>query len=302
MLVNFTFVGLLAPVFTIFNQDFSVNLDRIPKYAQYLKESRYDGVLVAATSGEGTSLSVRERKNLTEAWARAVKETKQHLMVQVGGAPIPDVLELARHAEKIGVDSILTLPELYFKPKTVQELINYMKFISAAAPNTPLLYYHNILATGINIDMAEFLRQSKDQLPNLVGIKYTSNDLVGAYAALTEASSQGKTVFMGGDYLLEPAFATGFKSAIATSMSPFPSYAVKMLEAIQNSEIKTAIELQQNLTRIMDISKRYGSKVATMKLAMNLFTPVNVGLARPPLQNPSPVNIVEMRTALQPFL
>jgi len=39
-------------------------------------------------------MSVAERKLVAETWIKAVKETKQHLMVQVGGAPFPDVIEL----------------------------------------------------------------------------------------------------------------------------------------------------------------------------------------------------------------
>lgn len=51
-------------------------------------------MLVNGTSGEGPSLTVNERKSLCEEWSKAVKTTKQHLMVQIGGAPLPDVLEL----------------------------------------------------------------------------------------------------------------------------------------------------------------------------------------------------------------
>jgi len=40
------------------------------------------------------SMSVAEKKLITEAWVEAVKKTKQHLMIQVGGAPLPDVIEL----------------------------------------------------------------------------------------------------------------------------------------------------------------------------------------------------------------
>lgn len=50
--------------------------------------------IVGGTSGEGTSLSLVERKQLSEEWAKAVKITGQHLMIQIGGAPLPDVLEL----------------------------------------------------------------------------------------------------------------------------------------------------------------------------------------------------------------
>ncbi|KAL1512715.1 hypothetical protein ABEB36_002258 [Hypothenemus hampei] len=222
-------------------------------------------------------------------------------MVQVGGAPFPDVVELARHADNLQVDSILTMPELYFKPKKPQDLINYLRFVSAAAPNTPLFYYHHPAHTGVNIDMAEFLEQAAEQIPNLKGIKYTSNDLAGAYSALKAA--RGKfTIFIGGDYLIEPAFALGFNSAIATSMNVFPRYSTGMLEAIKQNQLEIARTLQQNLTNVMNIVTKHGSKVAGMKLAMNLFTPINVGLARPPLQNPSPYRIEEIKDLLEPFL
>jgi N-acetylneuraminate lyase len=49
---------------------------------------------VNGTNGEGMAMSVAERKLVTESWVKAVEETKQHLMIQVGGAPLPDVIEL----------------------------------------------------------------------------------------------------------------------------------------------------------------------------------------------------------------
>lgn len=50
--------------------------------------------VVNGTSGEGMSMNVDERKAVTEAWLKAAKTTKQHVMVQVGGTNLPDVLEL----------------------------------------------------------------------------------------------------------------------------------------------------------------------------------------------------------------
>lgn len=41
-------------------------------------------------------MNVDERKLVTEAWLKATKTTKQHVMVQIGGTNLPDVLELVR--------------------------------------------------------------------------------------------------------------------------------------------------------------------------------------------------------------
>jgi dihydrodipicolinate synthase/N-acetylneuraminate lyase len=43
------------------------------------------------------SMTVDERKATTEAWAAAVKETNQIIMVQVGGACLKDVQEMVNY-------------------------------------------------------------------------------------------------------------------------------------------------------------------------------------------------------------
>lgn len=48
------------------------------------------------------------------------------------------------------MDSILCLPELYFKPTDTKNLMNYLKNVGEAAPNTPLLYYHIPMLTNVN--------------------------------------------------------------------------------------------------------------------------------------------------------
>lgn len=124
---------------------------------------------VNGTSGEGMSLSVEERKQTAERWQKVSEQLKLTTMVQIGGAPLADVIELvnqfaylkylmkfkkytfqAIHAESIKVDSILCLPELYFKAKTEEELVKYLKDIAKFCPTTPLLYYHIPWMSGVN--------------------------------------------------------------------------------------------------------------------------------------------------------
>lgn len=95
-------------------------------------------------------MTVSERKSVIKAWVEAVKTTKQHLMVQVAGCPLPDALDLAKFAESVGVDSIMSLPELYFKPTTPLGVVEYLKHIGDAAPKTPLVYYHIPANTNVN--------------------------------------------------------------------------------------------------------------------------------------------------------
>ncbi|KAJ8970731.1 hypothetical protein NQ317_017389 [Molorchus minor] len=211
-IVNFTFRGLCAPVFTAFNKDLSVNVSVIPRYAQFLADNDIKGVLIHGSTGEGVSLSVEERKSVVEEWASAVQTTKQHLMIQVGGCPLPDVLELARHAEKI-------------------------------------------------VNMSNFLNEIVGKVPTFVGIKYKSNDL--------------------DDTIMAGAFA---------------------MEAVKAENLEEARAVQEELSVACSVITQNGAWVPTMKVAMNLTTPIDVGAVRPPLDNISTRHADQMQTALKLFL
>lgn len=44
----------------------------------------------------------------------------------------------------------MTLPELYFKPKTPEQLVGYLERVATAAPSLPLLYYHFPMMSGVD--------------------------------------------------------------------------------------------------------------------------------------------------------
>lgn len=95
-------------------------------------------------------MNVLERKQVTEAWKKACDVNGIVLMVQIGGAPYPDVVELAKHAEKLQVDGVLCLPELYFKPKSPEKLTDYLKNVAVHCPSIPFFYYHIPMFTDVN--------------------------------------------------------------------------------------------------------------------------------------------------------
>ncbi|XP_070151006.1 N-acetylneuraminate lyase [Polyergus mexicanus] len=280
--LSYTYRGLIVPVLTPFNNDGSLNLDIIPQYAIYLAKKGINGILVNGTSGEGTSMSVIERKFVAEAWVKATKSTKQHLMIQIGGAPLPDVIELAKHADSLHVDSILCLPELYFKPTTPQQLIEYLERIGKAAPNTPLLYYHIPMLTNVNIHMGQFLESIDYKIPSFVGIKFTSANLEEGAQAL-RANNKKYVIFLGNDQLVNAACALGMDSFIMTSINMFPELVLDILAASKNGDMLRAKNLQEKLSSIILVITKHGNWVQTMKTAMNLLTEINVGLSRAPL-------------------
>uniref|UniRef100_A0ABD2VW42 N-acetylneuraminate lyase n=1 Tax=Trichogramma kaykai TaxID=54128 RepID=A0ABD2VW42_9HYME len=294
--VNYTYKGLIVPVFTPFNNDpsRSLNVSVVPDYAKFLVSKNIQGILVNGSTGEGTCLTIEERKKITEAWAAAVKETKQHLMIQVGGAALKDVKELAAHAESLGVDSILCLPELYFKPTTPDDLIEYLHQVAESAPSTPLFYYDFPKATMVNVDMGKFAASVTDRIPNFCGVK---TDLERGLQA--ERANENLHIFIAGDMMMIAGCASGMQSYIMTSINFLPEPALELLEYSKgNSSLENARKNQKFINKVICEVIRHGAWVETMKIAMSLTTNIFLGPPRAPLKLLSKENVQVMSKGL----
>ena len=133
--------GLIAATYTPFREDGSVNLDLIPAMIDYMIDSGVSGFYACGSTGEGESMSVEERKQVAQAFVSATKG-RLPVVVQVGHNSVESACELARHAAEVGVDAISTLPPTYFKPASVDLLVDFIARVSLAPRPALLLLSH----------------------------------------------------------------------------------------------------------------------------------------------------------------
>lgn len=274
------FKGLMAPVFTGFNSKNQVNLERIAPFARLLKSKGVTAVLVNGTSGEAMQMSRDERMRVAEKWSEVCKKEDMIMMVQVGGCAFIDVMEHTKHAASLGVDGILSLPELYFKPKSAKKAVEYLNEISSNCPTIPLYYYHIPVFSQVDLPMAELTAIAKKEISNFAGIKYSSGDLEKALPCLNNGQ-----VFIGSNTILCGALALGFNSAIMTSLNVFPEPSVKMMKCFSDGKWHEAQEQQRILNDFIQSSmKKYGDWLPSMKKTFNdKFEDISMGEVRKPL-------------------
>ncbi|KAJ8714179.1 hypothetical protein PYW08_007799 [Mythimna loreyi] len=280
--------GVLAPVFTPFMESGSVDLSVIPIYMAYLDKHQVNGILVGGTTGEGMSLSVEERKSLLEAWMTAARPFGAKVIVQVGGAPLPDVLELAKHAEKLGADGMMTLPELYYKPKTVEQLVCYLQSVSEAAPNLPLIYYHFPMMTGVDVNMRQLFSEASTNLPNLKGAKAD----LGIADQVADLLAEDQKIFIANHHIA-PSVLMGHDSSIATVANLFPDLVHNIVQTVKDGDVPKARVMQHRLNQLVDAIASQGDFVPAMKATMELVTGIRLGPTRHPL---APLNIVQRKS------
>lgn len=121
----------------------------IDKYAHFLKNKGMQGVMVLGYTGEGMVLTVEERKHVAEEWYKVTRKYDLKMLLNIGGMALPEIYELAAHAEQLKVDAVMVMPDVYYKPYVVEDLVKYIKDIYAYMPTRPLLYYHIPYLTSV---------------------------------------------------------------------------------------------------------------------------------------------------------
>lgn len=252
------FRGLMAPTFTPFDDELNVNYDAIEPYAKLLKAKGISAVLINGTSGEGMILSVGERKKLAVKWSEVCKKLDLLLMVQITGCPFPDAVELAKQAASLNVDGVLCLPELYFKPKTIEKVVDYLNDLAAYCPSVPLYYYHIPIYTQVDLPMASLMELAKRKIPTFTGIKFSSGDMEKAIQCLKHGQ-----VFLGPNTIFIGGLALGFKNAIMTSLNVFPEVSLKIMDLMNNGKLAEAQKQQDILNQLIETTLKKGKLIRT---------------------------------------
>ena len=106
------------------NPDGSLNTPAIDHLAQFLIDSGVSGVFVCGSTGESLSLTTEERKVCLDRWVKACAG-RIKVVAHVGHNSLPDARELAAHAQEVGADAISAMPPTFFKPRTLDALVDW---------------------------------------------------------------------------------------------------------------------------------------------------------------------------------
>jgi len=256
--MNYTKIkGIIAAMITPFNEDDTINFDAISELSKMVLEHEIS-VFINGTTAEGQSLTVNERKSIAEHWRNLIpRDSNSKVVLHVGSCCLKDAEELARHAKDIGVDAFSAIPPFYHKPKDIPTLVKTMEKIAKQAIDLPFYYYHIPGMTGVNFSMANFFRCAENVIPNLVGIKFTHQEL-GDLHECSVLRNGYYNLLLGDDTALAPALLAGADGAIgSTYQIPFMIPIYKgIISAFKSNDFETSRNYQ---TRGIEICRIYAS-------------------------------------------
>ncbi|MCD6232053.1 dihydrodipicolinate synthase family protein [Candidatus Aerophobetes bacterium] len=274
--MNNKFYGVYPALITPFDEKEKVDEKRLRKLVNFLISNRVNGLYICGGTGEGLLMDVSERRLVAEIVKDEVKEEVK-IIAQVGTYNTHSAIELSKHAEKIGLDAISSLPPLYYR-YSFSEIYDYYAKLSRAT-SLPLFIYYIPVTTGIFLPNEKLVKLG--EIENIIGIKYTHSDFYLLQDLLQRL--EGKWIaFSGPDELFLPALTMGVAGCIGSTQNILPDIFVKIYNYFHQGRIKEAMELQSKITRIISLLKASGGQPA-WKAALKLRG-IDAGYCRAPFR------------------
>jgi len=277
-------VEILNAVFTPMFDDGSINYTLIPDLFEHCIQTGANGIFLNGTTGECMSLSLQERQQLVEAWTehrKLINRPDFKIFVHVGSCNLLETAEMAAHAQSQGADGIAMVPTFYFRPKTMDELIEQCQYVAAAAAQTPFYYYNIPSLTGVDFPMINFLEQATQRIPNFAGLKNSFTNMVD-YQHCLHYSKNKYAMYWGTDEAFMMLYTAGNRHYVGSTYNYMSGIYEKLLKAFHNENLETVIALEKEADAIYKIILQYNG-ISSGKEIMRLIG-LDCGPVRKPLK------------------
>lgn len=279
------FVGLVPAVLTPFTSAGDLNLSVVEKQAELLVRDGVAAVFVCGTTGEFSSLTLDERTALTDRWVEVLKGTPVRVVVHVGANCLVESKKLAGRAESHIVAAIAMLSPSYFKPKSVEALVECCREVAFAAPYIPFYFYDIPSMTGVTFNVADWIEPVADRFPNFAGVKFTNPDLM-TYQRLLRAGGGRFDVLFGMDEQLLAAVALGGRGAVGSGYNFAAPLFNRIIAAVGKGDLETARAEQFRAVQLIVLMFRLGYLACAKELMR--MRGVDLGPVRLPQTNLAP--------------
>ena len=272
--------GVIPAFYACYDENGEVSPERVRALTQYHIDKGVQGVYVNGSSGECIYLSVEDRKLILEN-VIAVAKGKLTVIAHVACNNTKDSVELAKHAESLGVDAIAAIPPIYFR-LPAYSIARYWNDMSKAAPNTDFIIYNIPQLSGTTLTRDLYAEMRKN--PRVIGVKNSSMPTQDIQMFVADGGDD-HIVFNGPDEQFISGRVIGAKAGIGGTYGVMPDLFLKLNELIKESDFETAKELQYAINDVIYkmVSGR-ANLYAVIKEILRLNEKLDLGSVRAPLE------------------
>ena len=271
--------AILTAAVTPFHADGRVDEEAAVNLWKYLFDHGSDGLVIAGTTGEATTLTDDEHVALV---ALAVREMGDQgsIVAGAGSNDTRHACELAEQVTEAGVDAVLVVTPYYNKPNRRGILAHYREV--ARATDKPIVLYNIPSRTAVN--MPPDLLAELAQIDGIEAVKQANDDDLQPI--------DGLQVYAGNDATLRRTLDFGGSGGVLVSSHVVGNEMRQMVDEPENrAEIDASL---RDVYAAMFIT----ASPAPVKAALNLLG-VDVGGLRLPLVPCDDAELETVRTVLE---
>lgn len=217
--------GIYAAASSPFDADGMLDHTRLIAYCRHLlTDGGCDGVAPIGTTGEGTSIAMKDRLTLPEGFAKAGIEADR-VIFGTGAPSLPDCVALTRAACDAGFCNTLVLPPYYYKGPSDDGLFAfYARMIEQVGRDDLRVYlYHFPQMSSVPLSTDLVLRLRAEFGPIIAGLKDSSGDFEQsrAFVAATGGIAEDFDVYPSSEAFLWDGLSIGTAGIISGSTNIF---------------------------------------------------------------------------------
>lgn len=271
--------GVIPAFYACYDKEGNISPKGVQALTKYFIEKGVKGVYVNGSSGECIYQSVEDRKIVLENVMKAA-EGKLTVIAHVACNNTKDSIELAKHAESLGVDAIASIPPIYFRLPEYA-IAKYWNDISDAAPNTDFVIYNIPQLAGVALTMNLFAEMRKNE--RVIGVKNSSMP-VQDIQMFKAAASDDYVIFNGPDEQFMSGRVIGAEGGIGGTYGVMPELFLKLDEYVKENKMEEARKLQYAVNEIIyKMCSCHGNMYGVIKEILRINENLDLGGVREPL-------------------
>lgn len=226
--------GSFPPLVTPFRGG-KVDFNKYAEMAERQVQEGSQGIVVAGTTGEPSSLSIEERTELLNV-AISVIAGRIQVVAATGSQSFAETEQLTMHAEQAGADAALVVTPYYIKPSQ-RGLVEYFVTLGQRT-KLPLMIYHIPGRAAVSIQ-AQTVMKIAEQIPHLVGMKHADHNLELLTELLIGLGPEFR-IFCGVEVLSLPMLILGGSGLMNAVGNLAPGRVAALYAAVQQGDLERA--------------------------------------------------------------
>ena len=239
------FGRIVTAMVTPMHPDGSLDLDGARALARHLIANGSEGLVLAGTTGEGSTLTDAEKLALFEAVVDELGGSAS-VIANTGTYDTAHSVHLTREAARIGVDAMLVVTPYYSKPPP-EGILRHFAAIADATGGRPVIAYNIPQRCVLNLS-PELLARIAREVPLVTSVKQATTDL-GEARALLEA---GLVLYAGNDDLLLPFLELGGPGGICVASHVIGRELLRICELVAAGDVGEARALDAEPTPVLE--------------------------------------------------